>query len=61
MNSQEANKIIDKDKKSRCFSFNIYGHITKDYKRLKKERETRNFYKYKKWNILQRTVYQDRR
>ena len=37
-----------KDRKSRYFNCNIYGHLAKDYKRPKKERDIRKCYKYKK-------------
>jgi len=36
-----------KDKKLRCFNYDIYGYLPKDCKRLKKERDTRECYKYK--------------
>ena len=35
-----------KDKKPRCFNCNIYRHMAKDYKRPKREKNTRKCYKY---------------
>ena len=36
-----------KDGKSRCFNCNVYGHIAKDCKKQKKEKDTRKCYKCK--------------
>ena len=37
MDIVEAKNNFDKDRKPRCFNYNIYGHMAKDYKKLKKE------------------------
>ena len=36
-----------KDRKLKCFNYEIYGHMAKDYKWPKKEKETRKCYKYR--------------
>ena len=37
MDIVEAKNNFDKDRKPICFNYNIYRHIAKDYKKLKKE------------------------
>ena len=39
---------FDKDGKPKCFNCNIYRHITKECRRLKRDREKRRCYKYDK-------------
>ena len=46
MNIRKAKDNFDKDRKPKCFNYNVYGHIAKDYKKLKKEWDTRKCYKY---------------
>jgi len=36
-----------KDRKPRCFNCNVYGHIAKNCKKKKKEKDTRKCYKCK--------------
>ena len=36
-----------KDRKPRCFNCDIYRYIAKDYRKLKKEKDTKKCYKYK--------------
>ena len=36
-----------KNRKPRCFNCDIYGHIAKNCKRLKKEKNTGEYYKCK--------------
>jgi len=36
-----------KDKKPRCFNYDVYGHMAKDCRKLKKEKDTRKCYKCK--------------
>ena len=38
----------DTEGKLRCFNCNIYEHIEKSYQKLKKEKETRKYYKCNK-------------
>ena len=50
--SMEIRKFKDnynKDGKLRCFNCNIYKHIAKDCRKLKKEKEIRKYYKYQNW------------
>jgi len=37
-----------KDRKPKYFNCNIYEHIEKDCKKLKKEKDTKKYYKYEK-------------
>ena len=37
----------DKNGKPKYFNYNVYKHMAKDYKKSKKEKETRKCYKYK--------------
>ena len=48
MNIGKAKDNFDKDRKPKYFNCNVYGHIVKDCKKLKKEQDTRKCYKYKK-------------
>ena len=36
---------FDKNRKPRCFNCNIYGHMVKECRKLKKDKETRKYYK----------------
>ena len=44
----KAKDNFDKDRKPKCFNYNIYGHMVKDYKKQKKKQDTKKCYKYKK-------------
>ena len=35
----------NEDRKLRCFNYNIYEHMAKDCRKLKKEKEMRKYYK----------------
>ena len=39
---------FDKDGRLKCFNCNTYGYMAKECQRLKKEKETRKYYKYNK-------------
>ena len=41
----KAKDNFDKNKRSKCFNYNIYKHMVKDYKKLKKEQDIRKCYK----------------
>jgi len=43
---------FDKDKKPKCFNCNIYGHLAKECRRPKKDKEMRKCYKYDKVGYL---------
>ena len=45
---RKAKDNYDKDRKPRCFNYNIYGHIAKNCRKLKKKKETRKCYKCNK-------------
>ena len=47
MDIGKAKDNFNKDEKPKCFNCNIYRYITKDCKKLKKEKDTRKCYKYK--------------
>ena len=40
------------DRKPRCFNCNVYRHIANNFRKLKKEKETRKYYKYNKVEYL---------
>jgi len=42
----------DKDRKPRCFNYNIYRYIARDCQKPKKEKETRKHYKCDKVRYL---------
>ena len=48
MNIGKSRNNFDENGKLRCFNYNLYGHITREYRRPKKEREMRKCYKYDK-------------
>ena len=52
MDIEKSRNNFDKNGKPRCFNCNLYRHLAKEYKRFKKERETRNCYKYDKQEHL---------
>ena len=39
---------FDKNGKPKCFNYNIYGHMAKEYRKPKKDKETRKCYKCNK-------------
>ena len=49
---------FNKDRRPKCFNCNIYEYMAKDYKKPKKEQDTRKCYKYVK---MPKTTDQDRR
>ena len=48
MNIEKSKNNYDKDRQSGYFNYNVYGYITKDCWKLKKEKETRKCYKCNK-------------
>jgi len=48
MNIVKAKDNYNRDKKPRYLNYNIYRHIVKDFRKPKKEKETRKYYKYNK-------------
>ena len=48
INIRKAKDNYNKDRKSRCFNCNVYRHMANDYRKLKKDKETRKCYKYNK-------------
>ena len=48
MDIEKAKDNFDKNRKSKCFNYNVYGHMVKDCKKPKKERNTKKCYKYEK-------------
>ena len=48
MNIGKSKNNYKKNKKPKCFNYNVYRHIVKDYWKPKKEKETRKCYKYDK-------------
>jgi len=61
MDIRKARENFDKDRKPRYFDCNIYRYITKKCQKLKKEWDTRKYYKYNKVGILLKTVNQNRK
>ena len=47
MDIGKAKDNFDKNGKPKCFNCNKYRYIEKDYKKLKKKKDTRKCYKYK--------------
>jgi len=45
---RKAKDNYGKDRKPRCFNYNIYGHIAKDCRKLKKKKETKKCHKCNK-------------
>ena len=41
----KAQDSFDENGRPRCFNYNAYGHITRECRKLKKEKETRKCYK----------------
>ena len=52
MDIGKSRNNFDKNRKPRCFNCNLYGHLAKEYRRPKKEREMRKCYKYDKQGHL---------
>ena len=50
----KARDNFDKDGKLKCFNCNTYGHMAKDYQKLKEEQDTRKYYKYNKSRYIAR-------
>jgi len=48
MNIGKAKDNSDKYRRSKCFNYNTYRHMTKDCKKPKKEWDTRKCYKCEK-------------
>ena len=49
---RKSKDSYNKDKKSKCFNYNIYKYMTKDYQKLNKEKEARMCYKCDKVRYL---------
>ena len=45
---RKAKDNYGKDRKPKCFNYNIYGHIAKDCRKLKKKKETKKCHKCNK-------------
>jgi len=45
MNIGKARENFNKDRKPQCFNYNIYGYMTKEFQKPKKEQNTRKCYK----------------
>ena len=54
MNIRKFKDNFDKDRKPRCFNYNTYEYIVKEYQKLKRERDIRMYYKYNKVGYLAR-------
>ena len=52
MNIGKSWDNFDKDKKPKCFNCNIYGHLAKECRRSKKNKEMRKCYKCDKVEYL---------
>jgi len=52
MDIEKSRDNYNNDIKPRCFNCNVYRHMTKDCRKLKKEKETRKYYKYNKVRYL---------
>jgi len=52
MDIRKSKDNCDKDRKPRCFNYNVYKHIAKDCQKPKKEKKTRKYYKYDKVRYL---------
>jgi len=48
----KARDNFDKDGKPKYFNYNTYGHMAKDYQKLKKEQDTKKYYKYNKLRYI---------
>ena len=44
MDIGKSRNNFDENRKPRCFNCNLYRHLAKEYRRPKKERDTRNCY-----------------
>ena len=54
INIRKSKDNFDKDRKPRCFNYNTYEYIVKEYQKLKRERDIRMYYKYNKVGYLAR-------
>ena len=52
MDIGKSRNNFDKNGKPRCFNCNLYGHLAKECRRPKKEKEMRKCYKYDKQGYL---------
>jgi len=52
MDIGKSRNNFDENRKPRCFNCNLYGHLAKEYRRLKKERKIRKCYNYDKQGHL---------
>ena len=50
---KKAKDNFDKDRKSKYFNYNVYRHIIKDCRKLKREQSVINV---TRWNTLPKTV-----
>ena len=48
MDIGKARDNFNKDRKPKCFNYNIYRYMAKDYQKPKKEQDTRKCYKCEK-------------
>jgi len=48
MDIGKAQDNFDENGRPRCFNCNAYGHMAREYRKSKKEKETRKCYKYNK-------------
>jgi len=48
MDIWKAKDNFNKDGKPKYFNCNVYRHIAKDYRKSKREQDTRKYYKYNK-------------
>jgi len=49
---RKSKNNYNKDEKLKCFNYNAYKHIAKNFQKPKKEKETRKCYKYDKVEYL---------
>jgi len=52
MDIRKARDNFNKNRKLRCFNCNAYGHMARDCRKPKKEKEMRKCYKYNKIGYL---------
>ena len=60
MDIRKTKKNFDKDKKPKCFNYEIYEHMAKDCQKLKKEKNTQKFINMDKQCILPVIIEQNR-
>ncbi len=56
MDIRKARDNFDENRKLRCFNCNAYGHMARDCRKPKKEKEMRKCYKYNKIGHLEKTA-----